>query len=114
MESPQVPSITFVQQLSNSLQALQDPVRAIVTLLNAMDLADGNPMSLMVDDEGRSFYTLDQKHKNIFFKCGCIKRYKFFHLRSVSPVHTSCEFECRCKFLRHKVAMNKRLQAWNL
>ncbi|XP_071795537.1 nuclear pore complex protein Nup160-like [Asterias amurensis] len=51
MESPQVPSITFVQQLSSSLQALQDPVRAILTLLNAMDLADGNPMSLMVDDE---------------------------------------------------------------
>ena len=54
MDRPQAPSMIFVQQLSNKLQALQDPVRAIVTLLNIMDLAEGNPMSLMVDEEGMS------------------------------------------------------------
>ncbi|XP_022094945.1 nuclear pore complex protein Nup160-like isoform X2 [Acanthaster planci] len=50
MDSTQVPSISFVQQLTSQLQSLQDPVRAVLTLLNAMDLAEGNPMSLMMEE----------------------------------------------------------------
>ncbi|XP_038053213.1 nuclear pore complex protein Nup160-like isoform X2 [Patiria miniata] len=50
MDSPQLPSITFVQRLTSRLQSLQDPIRAVLTLLNAMDLAEGDPMSLMLDD----------------------------------------------------------------
>ena len=42
----------FTAKLSRRLQAIQDIERTIQTMLAALDIAEGNPEALMMDEEG--------------------------------------------------------------
>lgn len=47
--------IAFTTKLSHRLQAIQDMNTAIQSLLDVVDLAEGNPEALMIEEEGRIF-----------------------------------------------------------
>ncbi len=77
----------FTAKLSRRLQAIQDMDKTIQTMLAALDLAEGNPESLMLDEDGKwsnKTEKLETFHPNLL-----LLKVAMFHISSKTCLQTN-------------------------